>query len=135
MTTEAEVYPEPLVDALLAAADELMGKGWTLDDEGVGARPVPEGEFIQVVARHVAPLLETLMDTWRAGRIAALRAELAALENEGEDYIPTERARFCNQAGPMGDGCRDSRIVGGNYGSAVCRNPNHHDPRPEEVSP
>lgn len=34
----------------------------------------------------------------------------------------TERARFCH----FGDGCSESRWVGGNYGSPVCHNPAHH---------
>lgn len=46
---------------------------------------------------------------------------------EATSYTATEKARFCNQAGPMGGGCADSWHVGGNYGSHVCRNPNHHD--------
>lgn len=48
------------------------------------------------------------------------------------DYIPTQKARFCNQAGPMGDGCGDSWWIGGNYGGSVCRNPNHHEAKPDE---
>ncbi len=42
-------------------------------------------------------------------------------------YQKTNDARFCNKAGPMGGGCEDSWHVGGNYGSHVCYNPDHHD--------
>lgn len=49
------------------------------------------------------------------------------------DYIPTKRARFCNQADAMGNGCSDSWWIGGNYGGSLCRNPAHHDaPAPEK---
>lgn len=45
----------------------------------------------------------------------------------------TGEAHFCNQAGPMGGGCKDSWHVGGNYGSHVCRNPAHHDKKGSEA--
>lgn len=35
-------------------------------------------------------------------------------------------AKFCQQTDAMGNGCKDSWWVGGNYGSAVCENPDHH---------
>ncbi len=38
------------------------------------------------------------------------------------------KPQYCNQADPMGNGCKDSWRVGGNYGSDVCKNPDHHGP-------
>jgi inactivated superfamily I helicase len=58
--------------------------------------------------------------------LEVVRARL--LKESSKDYIPTKKARFCNQAGDMGGGCEDSWHIGGNYGGHVCRNPNHHGP-------
>lgn len=65
----------------------------------------------------------------RGGELPLVTADLLWLmkQVEASSYIPTEKARYCNQAGPMGGGCKDSWHVGGNYGSHVCKNPNHHE--------
>lgn len=60
--------------------------------------------------------------------VAALgQLRAVVMEAEEKDWVPTEKPHYCNRAGPMGGGCPDSWHVGGNYGSSVCRNPNHHD--------
>lgn len=61
---------------------------------------------------------------WRELYVKLTKALAAAdlLEGEREKtFVPTKKARFCTEGG-----CKDSWHVGGNYGSHVCRNPNHH---------
>ena len=74
----------------------------------------------------LAASLATLLEVSRTQDHA--KALLAALDAAKEEsgYTPTTKAKFCNQAGPMGGGCKDSWHVGGNHGSHVCKNPNHH---------
>ena len=70
---------EDLRKAIEAAGTELRDvHGWALDsDDG----PVSESLFARVVFKHIAPLIDpAAMETARKARIAALRAELEALE-------------------------------------------------------
>jgi hypothetical protein len=71
--------PPELLAALIAAADELYkSHGWTLDDEAMGNQPEPDGEFVTVLAKHIAPLLDP--EERKRARVAALRAEIAQIE-------------------------------------------------------
>lgn len=77
--------PDTLVAAIVAAGEDLRGEGWEVSDGGDGAATVNDC-FVQIVGRHVLPLLDT--EGWRLSRIAALKAELARLEPF--DTQPTE---------------------------------------------
>lgn len=71
---------DTLTKALLQAGEELAkDHNWCFDEGIPGTLPTADDAFIKVVTKHVAPLLNT--EEWRASRIAALRAELAALES------------------------------------------------------
>lgn len=78
-----------------------------------------------VVSFGVSPSKAIRLATEKWGKIIGVK--VAPLE-ERLDAKP----KYCNRAGPMGGGCEHSWHVGGNYGSSVCRNPDHHDPRPME---
>lgn len=69
----------PLDQAIHAIATEMVEHHeWSLDEDDFGV--VPETcVFYEVMRKHLAPLLN---GSWRQVRIAALKAELAAL---GED--------------------------------------------------
>lgn len=71
---------EDLRKAIEAAGKELRDvHGWTLDSDDDG--PVSESLFARVVFKHIAPLIDpAAMEAARKARIAALRAELEALE-------------------------------------------------------
>lgn len=71
---------DPLTDALMAAANELVWEhGRCLGDDGEWMPP-PDGLFINTFKRHVAPLLD--LAALKRARIDALKAELAALESD-----------------------------------------------------
>lgn len=72
---------EELKKAIEAAGNELRDTyEWGLDDDD--RKPVIETLFAQVVLKHVAPVIDpTAVETARKAKIAALRAELAALES------------------------------------------------------
>jgi len=70
---------DPLTDALMAAAGEMVNDGWALGDGGEFI-PSPDGLFITTIRRHVSPLLD--MAALKRARIDALKAELAALESD-----------------------------------------------------
>lgn len=67
--------------AIEAAGKELRDvHGWALDVRNNKA--VLKTEFALVVFKHIAPLIDpAAMETARKARIAALRAELEALES------------------------------------------------------
>lgn len=70
---------DALTEALMNAGRELAKDyGWCFEN-GTPTPPTTDDPFIKVVTEHVAPLLNTA--EWRSARIAALRAELAALES------------------------------------------------------
>ena len=71
---------EDLRKAIGAAGTELRDVyGWTLDFDD--DKPVSESLFARVVFKHIAPLIDpAAMEAARKARIAALRAELEALE-------------------------------------------------------
>lgn len=69
---------DAITKAVFAAAKELQGLGWTLDDAGLGENPTEESQFIRILVKHMQPFADQA--THRNARIAALRAELAALE-------------------------------------------------------
>ncbi len=72
---------DELKKAIEAAGHELIGDyGWTLDDDE--SKPVLRTLFGQVLLKHLSPLVS--IEGQRAAkvaRIAALRAELLALES------------------------------------------------------
>ena len=69
---------DPLIGALLAASYELATEYmWSFDGDP-GVPPDPDHFFIQVMRKHLTPLFDSA--TWKQARIAALKAELAALE-------------------------------------------------------
>lgn len=68
------------------------------------------------------------------------RIHLRYEDERGEDrvffalrdyYERVEKPKFCNHGGGGYNGCADSWHVGGNYGSRVCQNPNHHEAETE----
>lgn len=73
---------EELKKAIQAAGEELRDTyEWGLDDDD-DRKPVIETLFAQVVLKHVAPVIDpAAVETARKAKIAALRAELAALES------------------------------------------------------
>ncbi len=70
---------DELTKAILAAAAELTGDGWSVDDDGCGEVPGPDSTFFRVISKHVAPL--TAATSFKEIRLAALRAEIAAIES------------------------------------------------------
>lgn len=95
---------------------------------GAASDPVRDigSALMQIEAE--AEALESAGGPYLRGKRDALRWALGRI-NDAVGSAPrlTAKARFCNQAGPMGGGCADSWHVGGNHGSHVCRNPDHHD--------
>ncbi len=79
-----EGLPDSLVSAIVAAGEDLRGEGWEVSDGGDGPATVSDC-FVQIVGRHVLPLLDT--EGWRTSRIAALKAELARLEGDRFDTL------------------------------------------------
>ena len=71
----AEKHPI-LHETITALCDDLLVNGWCLDD-GESAQPEPGGFFYSVLVKHMEPLID--VESWREARIAALKAELAAL--------------------------------------------------------
>ena len=72
---------DELKKAIQAAGEELRDTyEWGLDDDD--RKPVIETLFAQVVLKHVSPVIDpAAVETARKAKIAALRAELAALES------------------------------------------------------
>lgn len=69
---------DPLTGALLAASEELATRfEWCFDGDP-GVAPDADHFFIQLMLKHLEPLFDGA--TWKAARIAALRAELEMLE-------------------------------------------------------
>ena len=71
---------DDLKKAIHAAGEELRySYGWALDADD--SKPVIETVFAQVVLKHVGKVIDPVSaETARVVKIAALRAELAALE-------------------------------------------------------
>lgn len=84
----------------------------------------PDGELVWQGKNRV---LRYLFPDEKPALLAAL------LEDAGMKAVPvyeqTKKPHWCNSAG----GCNDSWIVGGNYGSPICNNPNHHNPVSEDT--
>ena len=74
----ARLGVDPLTGALLAASEELATEYMWCFDGDPGVPPIPDHFFIQVMRKHLTPLFDSA--TWKQARIAALKAELAALE-------------------------------------------------------
>lgn len=82
-------------------------------------------------AAHQAPP-ETVSGEGPCTEADGCPVELAVLQRfwrahqapQAEPLTPPDKARFCRANGA--DGCADSWHVGGNYGSPVCRHPEHH---------
>ena len=72
---------QELKKAIEAAGAELRDTyEWSLDDDD--RKPVIETLFARVVLKHVAPVIDPeAVELARKAKIAALRAELAALES------------------------------------------------------
>jgi hypothetical protein len=71
---------DDLKKTIHAAGEELRDSyGWALDADD--SKPVIETVFAQVVLKHVGKVIDPVAaETARVVKIAALRAELAALE-------------------------------------------------------
>jgi hypothetical protein len=70
---------DDLTKALIAAGEELAREhAWCFDGYH-GCPPEEDNTFVEVVRKHVAPIVDA--DCWRAARIAALKAELELLES------------------------------------------------------
>ena len=83
---------EELKKAIQAAGEELRDTyEWLLDDD--------ETLFAQVVLKHVAPVIDpAAVETARKTKIAALRAELAALEAPNARMSGlSDRSDDCNE--------------------------------------
>lgn len=75
-----KVRMEELKKAIQAAGEELRDTyDWGLDDDD-DRKPVLETIFAKVLLKHVAPVIDpATLESTRKAKIAALRAELAAL--------------------------------------------------------
>jgi hypothetical protein len=66
-----------LDDALLAAARDLTEWGWTVTDDGAKGVPPPDSQYMTIMRKHLLPLLDDGgHKRLRHARISALRAEL-----------------------------------------------------------
>lgn len=69
---------DPLTEAILSAGRELGEvHNWSFEDDG-SMEPSFECPYTQVLLKHITPLMHP---EFRLARIAALKAEIAALEN------------------------------------------------------
>lgn len=69
---------DDLTLAILAAGNELrIEYGWSIDDDWDDIDDPATGVFVTVMRKHLEPFIS---DDWRVTRIAALKAELKALE-------------------------------------------------------
>ena len=67
---------DALRKAIIDAGTELGSEhGWCFDEDE-SATPSPDGYFVEILIRHITPLIS---GEYRDARIAALKAELAAL--------------------------------------------------------